>query len=458
MQIGYGLHQEQTMKLVMTPELRQAITILQLSALDLLEYLNGELNENPVIEPLDLEFNRQEKKQPEDPLSELQWKESIQDRGYEYPHTITRSGESESNTLDWIARNDISLEKHLLEQLSFLRNLPEIIRILSRFLIGNLDENGYLDIQLEETAKQFNVDPEWLEQALIVVQGLEPRGVGARNLKECLIIQLEYAGKKDSVAFTIVENYLHELAEGKVSKIAAEMQIKPREVQEAVDYIRTLNPRPGAFYHQQQARYIIPDVTVKKVNDHYVILVNESVTPRITISKQYEKMMHLDAETKKYVHNKMNSALWLIKSIEQRRTTIYKVTEAIVQAQIDFFEKGLTYLKPMTLKEIAETVGLHESTISRATNNKYVQTPRGLFELKYFFSSALTTSTGESASSESVKMKLKEFIEKEDRSKPLSDQKLSDMFQQMGITVSRRTVAKYREEINIPSSAKRKRY
>jgi len=457
-QIGYGLYQEQTMKLVMTPELRQAITILQLSALDLLEYLNGQLNENPVLEPLDLEFDHQERKQQEGPLAELQWKESIQDRGYEYSNTFSRTGENESNSLDWIAHNDMSLEKHLLEQLSFLRNLPEPVRILSRYLIGNLDENGYLEIDLEETAQQFEVDPELIEQALIVVQGLEPRGVGARNLKECLMIQLEYARKRDTAAFTIVENYLHELAEGKINKIATEMQIKPRDVQEAVDYIRTLSPRPGALYHQPQARYIVPDVTVKKVDNHYIILVNESVTPRLTISKQYEKMVHLDPEAKKYVHHKMNSALWLIKSIEQRRMTIYKVTEAIVQAQIDFFEKGISYLKPMTLKEIAETVGLHESTISRATNNKYVQTPKGLFELKYFFSSALSTSTGEVASSESVKIKLKEFIEQEDRSKPLSDQKLSDMFQEMGITVSRRTVAKYREEINIPSSAKRKRY
>ncbi|MEW9669453.1 RNA polymerase factor sigma-54 [Ammoniphilus sp. 3BR4] len=460
MQMGYGLYQEQSMKLVMTPELRQAITILQFSALDLLEYINQQLSENPVIEPLDMEMNREtEIKSSSSATGDVDWSEFIRDRAQgDYAGTSIRSYENEYNPLDWVARNDVSLEKHLLEQLSYIRQLPESIRETAKYIIGNLDEKGYLELALEQVAQTLGVDLEAVEQALWVVQSLEPRGVGARDLKECLIIQLEYDGKKDSLAHAIVEQYLMDLAEGRISKIAGELQVTPQEVQEAADVIRTLNPRPGSDYYRDEPKYVIPDVTVEKVDDEYIILVNDSTSPRLSISSYYERLLKEDGHAKKYIHDKMNSAMWLIKSIEQRRMTIYKVTEAIVKEQKEFFEKGIACLKPMNLKEIAEIVDLHESTISRATNNKYVQTPRGVFELKYFFSSGLTTANGDATSSESVKAKLKQLIDKEDRKKPLSDQKLCELLNEAGIEISRRTVAKYREELGILSSAKRKRY
>lgn len=457
--MGFGLYQEQSMKLVMTPELRQAITILQFSALDLIEYINQQLNENPVIEPLDMEFSPKVEHKAEATPSDMDWAEYIRARAQgDYSVPSVRSSESEYNPLDWVVRIDVSLEKHLKEQISFMKGLSPEVRRIAEYMIGNLDEKGYLELALEQIAQTLKADLDEVEQALFVVQGLEPRGVGARDLKECLVIQLEYAGLKDSLAFAIVDRYLSELADGKISKIAAELQVTPQEIQKAADVIRTLDPRPGIHYHRDEPKYIIPDVTVEKVEGEYIILVNDSTTPRLSISSYYERLLKEDGQAKKYIHDKMNSAMWLIKSIEQRRMTIYKVTEAIVKEQKDFFEKGIGSLKPMTLKEIAEIVDLHESTISRATNNKYVQTPRGVFELKYFFSSGLSTSSGEATSSESVKAKLKELVDQEDRKKPLSDQRLCELLNQEGISISRRTVAKYREEMGILSSAKRKRY
>jgi RNA polymerase sigma-54 factor len=445
--------------------LRQAITILQFSALDLIEYVNQQLNENPVIEPIDTEVNQQQRQEPADPAGtgasgvEVDLKEWMRDRATgDYSNYSVRSNESDTNPLDWVARNDVTLESHLIEQLSFIRNVDDRVSFIARYIIGNLDERGYLEVALEQIAETLKASPDDAEQALFLVQGLDPHGVGARDLRECLIIQLEYAGQKDTVPFHIVDRYLTEVAEGKFNKIAIELQTTPLAVQEAVDYIRTLRPRPGMLYHRSDARYIIPDVTVEHVEGNYVILVNDSASPRLSINGHYQRMLKQEGEAKKFIHEKMNSALWLIKSIEQRRMTIYKVTEAIVEQQQDFFDHGVSCLKPMTLKEIAEKVGLHESTISRATNNKYVQTPRGIFELKYFFSSSLNTSNGETASSESVKSTLKRLVDEEDRKKPLSDQKLTDMLNTEGICISRRTVAKYREELAIPSSARRKRY
>jgi RNA polymerase sigma-54 factor len=447
MQMGYGLIQEQALKLVMTPELRQAITILQFSALDLVEYINQQMSENPVIEAAG-------KMQPEGDF----WKEYWRDRSLNRINYSSQSNESESNPLDWIAKNDVTLEKHLLEQLAYLRKVPARTIRVAKFIIGNLDDRGYLELAPAQIAGTLQEEVEEVEQALFLVQSLEPHGVGARNLKECLLIQLEYAGKRNTLAYKIVEDYLDLLAEGKISRIATKLEITPKEVQTAVDSIRLLRPRPGSLYHRDEPRYIIPDVTVENVAGDFVILLNDAATPRLSINSYYEKVSQQYEEAKKYIHEKMNSAMWLLKSIEQRRMTIYKVTEAIVREQRDFLEKGISYLKPMTLKEIADKVGLHESTISRATNNKYVQTPRGVFELKYFFSSALTTTGGDSTSSESVKAQIKALVEQEDRKVPLSDQKLMDILKEKGVFISRRTVAKYREEIGIPSSAKRKRY
>lgn len=460
MNMGFGLYQEQTLKLVMTPELRQAITILQYSATDLLNYLQEQANENPVIELQEISATHEsliEKRQKE--TVEIDWKEVISNRATgDY---AVNKNESTYNPLDNAHSSGKTLYEHLESQLGYMKGLSSSHRQLARFLIGNLDEKGYLEISLEEASSRLNTPVEELEQVLAIIQKLDPVGVGARSLEECLLLQMEYEGYQDEYSVRVVRDHLQDLANNRFTRIADKLQITVQEVQEIADIVRSLNPRPGAAFGSGETRFIIPDVSVEKVEDEYVVFVNDASAPRLSISRFYERMLKegkTQEDAKQFIHDKLNSALWLAKSLEQRRLTLMKVTQAIVEVQRDFFDKGIHYLKPMTQKDIAERVSLHESTVSRATSNKYVQTPRGVFELKYFFTSALTTASGDSASSESVKKRIKALIEAEDRKQPLSDQKLSEMLAEEGIEISRRTVAKYREEMMIASSAKRKRF
>ncbi|WP_126428636.1 RNA polymerase factor sigma-54 [Brevibacillus marinus] len=458
MNMNFGLFQEQTLKLVMTPELRQAISILQYSALDLKNYLLEQAAENPVIELQEISAAA-ETPVEQKPTPEIDWKELVSNRAtgdYSFANH-----ESTYNPLDHVHAPSTSLYEHLREQLSYVKGLSGKQRRIALFLIGNLDENGYLDIATEEASRQLGVEVREVEEMLSLIQYFDPVGVAARNLQECLLLQLRHAGLDDERTVRVIEEHLDDLAYNRFSKISDKLRIGLQEVQAIADLVRSLNPRPGAAFSLAQPRFVVPDVTVEKVAGEYVVLVNESTAPRITISKFYENLLkRSDSEsaTRQFIQEKLNAALWLAKSIEQRRLTLLRVMQAIVEKQIDFFEHGPDRLKPMTQKEIAEQVGLHESTVSRATSNKYVQTPRGVFELKYFFTSALATANGDATSSESVKRRIKALVEAEDRSQPLSDQKLSELLAAEGIEISRRTVAKYREEMMIPSSAKRKRY
>lgn len=282
--------------------------------------------------------------------------------------------------------------------------------------------------------------------------------IGAKDLRECLKIQLDKMGERKSLAYEIVENYLEELARGKWNTIANKLGVSLVEVQTASDRIRSLDPLPGLQYGPHHTEYIIPDVTVELVKGNYMVTMNDTLTPQLNFHRFYDKLLYQDQQVKTYIQNKYQSAKWLLKSIEQRQLTIYRVMEAIVEQQQPFLEKGVAYLKPMTLKEMADRLEMHESTMSRATRNKYVQTPRGLFPLSYFFTSGFSTIQGDTTSSESVKGRLKRYIEEENSTQPLSDQKISERFLQDGIVISRRTVAKYREELGILSSPKRKRY
>ncbi|QQE74029.1 RNA polymerase factor sigma-54 [Brevibacillus composti] len=458
MNMGLGLYQEQTLKLVMTPELRQAITILQFSAVDLVSYLQEQANENPVFELQEAAMEaapaKMEKQQPE-----IDWKEVIGNRATgEYS-----SGKNEStyNPLDFVHQGNMTLYEHLESQLGYIKSFTPAQRRIAQFLIGNLDEKGYLEITLEEAAERMGVELNEAEDVLVVIQHFDPAGVAARSLEECLLLQLRHLALDDEAIVQVVTHHLQDLADCRFQRIADKVGCTVQEVQAMADLLRTLNPRPGAAFSHVDTRYVIPDVTVEKVGEEYLVLVNDVATPRLKINSFYEKMLNQQKsqdEAKQFIHEKLNAAMWLAKSLEQRRLTLMRVTQAIVDMQRDFFDRGVHYLKPMTQKEIAEQVGLHESTISRATSNKYVQTPRGLFELKYFFTSALSTAGGEATSSESVKRRIKLLIDQEDRKQPLSDQKLSEMLLEEGIEISRRTVAKYREEMMIPSSAKRKRF
>ncbi|TCP55833.1 RNA polymerase RpoN-/SigL-like sigma 54 subunit [Tumebacillus sp. BK434] len=446
MGLGYGLWQEQTQKLVMTTELRQAIALLQFSSLELLDYLESETQQNPV-----LEVERT-----------IDWTELAKElnKNGGTAGMGSASGSQLEEAADGI-RQGITLHDHLEKQLRLLPLNSEALRI-GQYLIGSLDSNGYLTVSPEDCAEALGVTRERVLQALSHVQSLEPTGVGARDLAECLRLQLAEKTEVPPEIYPLIDHYLEDVAQGRITRVAGQLKVQPAEVQRMVDLLKTLDPKPGRMYSNEAPTYIIPDVTVERVGLDYVVLVNEKSTPRLRINDFYRNMLtsgdELHKETKEYISGKLNGALWLLKSIEQRRQTIFHVTSAIVELQRGFFEDGVRGLKPLTLRQVAEKVGLHESTVSRATTGKFAQTPRGVFELKYFFGSGVQTAAGDSASAESIKSQIKQLVAAENPKKPLSDQKLTELLQEKGIEIARRTVAKYREEENIPSSAQRKRY
>ncbi len=452
MKLSYGLTIEQTQKLTMTPELIQAIRILQFNNQELDSFVQEELLENPV-----LEFD----KRREENLVDLS--EKIRD-DYDDEQSYKQweySPEREEYSYEQFVSKEETLEDYLLLQLTFSKLKGDDLKI-GRYLVEAIDENGYLTVTTEQVAKCFKTKVENVERILDVIQTFEPSGVGARCLAECLIIQLAAKGLLDEVAEYIILNHLEDLGDNKLSKVAKKIGMSVSQVQMVCDLIRTLEPKPGrSFASGESVKYIIPDVIVEKVNDEYVVVSNETSIPHLMVSPYYSSLSREaknDEELSKYLTDKFNAALWLIKSIEQRRKTIYSVASAVVEHQKEFFEKGNKYLKTLTLKQVAESIGMHESTVSRSVNGKYMQTPRGVFEIKYFFSSGITVTGGEGVSSNSIKSIIKEIIDKEDTSKPYSDQDIVGILSEKGIEISRRTVAKYREGMNILSSSKRKRY
>ncbi len=456
LQMGFNLVQEQRLKMVMTPELRQAIQILQYSAADLLQYIEEQTMENPVLEKEDPVPKGEE----DNPSQELERWISYISKGPSYSGPKRYSEEKES-TIERVAQDSESLTDILEEQLLDYPLDPDAKRVCL-YLIGNLDEKGYLDVEAGEVCKRFRISEEKLERCLTVLHSMDPAGIGARSLSECIEIQLLRKENPNPLAVEIARRFLPEVAEGRLRKIAHALGTGVLEVQAAVDEIKKCNPRPGAGFTDPSPRYVRPDVVVEKVDGKYVIILNDSDFPRLTINSRYQQLLAqkdlYGEEAASYLKNWMQSALWLVKGIEQRRDTIYRVAETIVAKQHDFFEKGSDYLKPLTLREVAEEVGLHESTVSRATQHKYIQTPRGLFPFKFFFPSGLATETGDDLSQKTVKNKIRHLIAEEKKENPLSDQKISDRLRMEGIRISRRTVAKYREEMGIPSSNARKRY
>lgn len=462
--LGFGLSLEQSQKLIMTPELRQAINILQFSAIELREYVEQELLENPVLE-LKEDIDKHENTSLEaevvptkEESYDMDWLEYFSDRsdlGY-----IKQDINREESSYENFVSQAPNLHETLLLQLSYC-NLTETEREIGEYLIGNIDDHGYLVASLEELVSGVTDDLALAEIMLKLVQSFEPHGVGARNLIECLLIQVDALEINSDLLKVIIQHYLHDVAEGRLQKIAKETNVGVKEIQDCADILKTLDPKPGRKYSSaNDVRYVMPDVVVEKIDDEYIILVNDVSAPRLGINKTYKNVLKNegDPETKRFVENRLNSASWLIKSIEQRRLTLYKVANCLVELQREFLEKGIRYLKPLNLKQVAELVDLHESTISRATSNKYIQTPKGVFEMKYFFSSGIDNSYGDSVSSQSVKKMIVELIEKENTAKPFSDQKIANILEEKGINISRRTVAKYRDELGLPAASKRKRY
>lgn len=464
MKLGYNLNLQQQQKLVMTPELKQSIEILQYTAMELGEFINEELMTNPILEKEDgtLEVATQEpvKTDFEDRLEKIDWKQVSDDIQIK-SKTRKYSEASEQVNYDNFIASEETLHDHLLEQLQYTL-LPEDQLPIATYLIHSINPSGYLKIDSDYVIEHFKINSDILEDIILTIQTFDPVGVGARDIIECLLIQVVYKRIEDKHIIHIIIDHLEDIANNKLNKIAKAQNMTLEEVKAAVEMIRQLEPKPGRqFASLMDIAYIKPDVTLKKNNDGYVILVNESTAPKLHISSFYKKMLNdkeVNDKASDYISKKLQSAMRLIKSIEQRRNTIYRVVEAILEHQYDFFEKGPIYLKTLTLKEIAGKIGVHESTVSRATSGKYIQCPTGLFELKYFFQSGVATNRGDGVSAESIKTVMKEMIEKEPKGKPLSDQTISIEFDKIGVKISRRTVAKYRTELGIPSTSKRKKF
>lgn len=467
MRIGYGLNLEQTQKLIMTPELRQAIAVLQLSAIELTSYIDQQMLENPLLDVVEdssdksTESVQEETRTPEkeENIADSNWDMNWEEYFQHQEERISREydpGAGENKRFEPFLAAAPSLQEHLLEQIH-IQKVPVSLELLE-YIIGNLDDNGYLPLAIEEISKQFKLPQEEVEKGLAVIQGLDPLGVGARCLEECLRLQLPLLDQYPPEMPRFLK-CLEDLAAGRLQKIANLLKVTPSQVQEMADLIRTLDPKPGRrFSGSGEVRYIVPDVVIEEVQGEFIILVNDVTVPRLGINQAYKKALSQNAESeiRKFVEQKLNAAAWLIRSIEQRRLTLYKVADAIVRRQEEFLRRGIRYLKPLNLKDIAEEIGVHESTVSRATANKYVQTPRGIFEFKFFFATGLGTEQG--ITTEGIKQALKDIIASEDPKSPYSDQKLSEILKKKNMEISRRTVAKYRDELGIPSTALRKRY
>lgn len=456
MRLGHDIYLEQQQKLLMTPELRQAIAILQMSTLELAEHIRKELEENPFLEEKEPEETTEAKEENPDLSKIEEWLEYYNDRDIGYSSKDT---EEEKSFENFVTRTP-SLYEHLEFQLRLTTCDREQLRI-GLYLIGNIDHHGYLCIDLKEVAQEFNVDVRRVEEMLEIIQSFTPYGVATRNLTECLLLQLKHYGIESELAKKVIEKHLKDLGKNRLNKIANELSVSVQEVQEVADLIRSLDPKPGLQYNNDEVKYILPDVFVEKIDGKYVVVVNDFPFPRLLINKSYEKVLKqsdTSEDTKKYMEEKIGSAMWLLKSIEQRRMTLYKVASCIVEIQEEFLDKGVKYLKPLNLKQVAELIDVHESTVSRATTNKYIQTPQGLFELKYFFSTGVGSYDKDKVSSKSIKHIIEEIIANEDCTKPLSDDAIAGILKEKGIQISRRTVAKYRQELGIGSTISRRRY
>ncbi|MCQ1528337.1 RNA polymerase factor sigma-54 [Lutispora saccharofermentans] len=467
MRMGYDLILEQQQKLIMTPELRLALKILQLPTIELEELVKQELETNPVLDVI--EDNQEEKaenpdkdrKEEKSTIEEIDWKEYFQYQGKSYCLENTGIDDSQEMNYDNLICYSDTLKDHLLFQLNTLK-LGKCDRIIGEYIIESLDDNGYLCTTIDQISSVLSASKERVEKVLRIIQTFEPIGVGALNLMDCLLIQIHALGIADENLEIIIKDHLDDIAGNRLQNIAKKLSITVAEVQDYSDIIKSLEPKPGrSFFCGTECRYVIPDVFVEKIENEYIITINDNYSSRLMVNQYYKSIINTEdksSEALSFINDKLSSALWLIKSLEQRKNTLYRVVKAIIDYQRDFFEKGDSYLKTMTLKNIADEVQVHESTVSRAISGKYAQTPRGIFEIKYFFKSGVGNEEGEDISSESIKKMMRSIIDKEDTSKPISDQAIADLLAEKGIKISRRTVAKYRDEIGIPSSSRRKRY
>ncbi|MDD9944366.1 MAG: RNA polymerase factor sigma-54 [Myxococcales bacterium] len=492
-------------QLVMTPQLQQAIKLLQMSRMELVETVHQELLENPVLEDQreigqeagagsepaangessdgangaamtstidqavarDDRQSEQSTRDADKKASEIDWDRYIENHAMQAPMPgggINRGSGDELPGLEATLSRGEDLVDHLEWQV-LMSDMVEDERRFAALVLGNLDDRAYLTVDgldpqeiVPKLAEEAGLNVEDAEEVLSLIQHFDPIGVAARSLRECLLIQARHHGL-DDLSLRVIDEFLPELERRAYQVIARALGVEVEEIYDIAQVIAELEPRPARNFLTAEPQYIVPDVSVHKVGDKYFVVANDDGMPKLKISGFYRSAMKGNAEAKEYIQNKLRSAQWLIRSIDQRRKTIERVTECIVDKQRDFFDKGIQHLRPMILRDVAEEIGMHESTISRVTSNKYVATPRGVFELKYFFNSAIKRSSStEDIASESVKQAIKKLIDAEEPARPYSDQKLVELLRAQNIVIARRTVAKYREMLGILSSSKRKKY
>ena len=444
----------------------------------MVDMINQEMEENPLLEEGMADDSPESEATPEiedikgidrtdeltgegDGKEDFDWDNYLED----YSTTGVTYNREDVSTTSWdnMLTKKSTLTEHLIWQLNLSR-LTDSEKRVGEQIIGNLDINGYLTASVEEISEQESLDVSFIKEVLEKIQEFDPPGIAARDIKECLLMQARFLGVSDLLVETIIKEHLNDLETRNYNSIAKKLKVQLSDVLKAVPVISNMNPKPGLLYNEERSQYVVPDVFVLKVEDNYRIVLNDDGLPRLKISNFYREILggisgkSKADDCKEYIKERLQSATWLIKSIQQRQRTIYRVTESIVKFQREFFDRGIDHLKPLILRDVADDIEMHESTISRVTTNKYMHSPSGIFELKYFFNSSIKRTSGDPVASESVKEKIKKIISEEDQSKPYSDSKIVDILKTQGINIARRTVAKYREMIGILPSSKRKKY
>ncbi len=464
-------------RLVMTPSLQQAIKLLQMSRLELQEVLNQEVVENPVLEEQEEaaetpEATRETEEAPpaadatppaekeKDSFEEIDFSTYFEDYLDSAYNPRQYQEEPEEFSLENILTRPEGLPEHLSWQLSMSES-PPVVREIAAYLIGNIDEDGYLRVSRDEIRAAGYENDEEVEAAIALVRSFDPAGVAAFDLPECLLLQLKMLGIENPLIETIIREHWPAFLNKQFAPLAKTLGVGLSEIQAAFEIIKNLEPKPGRKYSSERTIYVEPDVFVRKIGDDYVIQLSEDGLPKLRISAAYRKLLRggngaIGSEAANYLKEKMRSAVWLIKSLDQRQRTIYKVADSIVRHQRAFLDNGIEHLRPLVLRDVANDIGMHESTVSRVVSNKYIHTPRGLFPMKYFFHSGIDSSTGDDVSSLSIKNKIARIVQDEDARRPHSDARIMQKLRAEGIQIARRTVAKYREELRIPSSSQRK--
>ncbi|MFL0247743.1 RNA polymerase factor sigma-54 [Candidatus Clostridium stratigraminis] len=449
--MNFELSLTQEQKLIMTQEMQLSVKLLQMSSIELKEHIENEVLENPVLEYAD---------ENKDNNSTMEYKEFMDFLKKDKTYYNNENTDEEVSPFYFISEKK-SLRQFLREQINEL-NVNDFYRSICYNIIDNLDEKGYLDEEVKDMAMNLRIEEKFVSHALRIIQDLDPAGIGARNLEECLKLQLKRKNIIDETLLAIIENHMEDIAENKYNKIAKMLNVELKIVQEYADIIKKLEPKPSSgFYDGEETKFILPDAYIKNINGKHEVIINEAITPGLRINPIYKEILSNDSDKKavEYVKQKIDNAVFLMKSIEYRKSTIYRVVEKIVEFQKDYFEYGDDFLKPMTLKDIADNLGIHESTVSRAIKDKFINISKGTIKIKDLFTLGLSSKDNtQDISTNLIKKEIKLLIDSEDKTNPYSDQGICGILNEKGMNISRRTVAKYREELGLKSSSRRKRY